>query len=1089
MYNYSTRIVCKVVICCFLMCHVFQASAQNSNKQIVAKRYYSDPSISPDGTEIAFVSGGDIWTVPAQGLEARLLLSHPDNESRPLYSPDGKYLAFISSRTGGGDIYIFSFATGQVKRLTYDDLPDDLSAWSSDSRYIYFASVSRDIAGMRDVFKIKVDGGTPMPVTDDRYTTEFFAQPSPDGKSIAFTARGFGAGQWWRNGRSHLDESELWVVNNSASPTYQKIAERGAKQLWPMWSRDGKNLYYVSDRTGTQNLWMQPLNGTAKKLTNFDKGRVLWPTISANGNTIVFERNFGIWRYDIASAQPAEVKITLRGSPASPAVDHQKLTAQFRGLGLSPDAKKVAFIARGEVFVASAKDGGDALRVTNSVAPESQLLWASNSNNLVYVSDRDGTSHLYQFNFLTRQETQLTNGLHDDVSPLFSPDGKTLAFIRNNQELRSIDIASRKETLVAKGYLSRPPFPADRSITWSPDGKWIAYLSAGAKNFTNVYVVPAMGGDAKQVSFLANSFSGSVSWGADNFILFSTRQRTENGYIARIDLTPQLPRFKEDQFRDMFSEPAVKPTEPAVKPASEKTNPADTMFKASVKVAKSSSKTAQINFENIRQRLSLISVGVDVNDQVISKDGKTLLISASPAGQQNLYTYSLDELSKEPAVLKQLTSTPGGKSDMQFSADGKEVYYLEQGRIQSINVESKQAKAINVTAELDVDFAKEKLEIFKEAWEGQNKGFYDPKFHGVDWNAVRREYEPFAAGANTPDELRRILNLMVGELNASHSGISGPGGGAGPTTGRIGLRFDRIVYENEGKFKIIEIIDLGPTAITGQINVGDFLTAIDDVQLTSTSNLDQILENKINRKVDLTIAPAGNSANQKTVAIRPTNSGTEKGLLYKQWVKQRRDYVSKISNGRLGYVHMFDMGQGSLDQLHIDLDEENHSKDGVVVDVRNNNGGFVNAYALDVLSRKSYLTMTNRGMPAAPARSQLGQRSLESPTILVTNQHSLSDAEDFTEGYREMKLGKVVGEPTSGWIVFTSAMQLIDGTNMRMPFIKITDNEGKNMELAPRPVDVFVSNPIGESYKKTDSQLDVAVKELIKQLDTTKKQN
>jgi C-terminal processing protease CtpA/Prc len=693
---------------------------------------------------------------------------------------------------------------------------------------------------------------------------------------------------------------------------------------------------------------------------------------------------------------------------------------------------------------------------------------------------------LYQYNFINRQETQLTNGRQDDVSPLFSPDGKTLAFVRNDQELRIIDIASKKETLLAKGYLSRPPFPADGSITWSPDNKWMAYLSAGAKNFTNVYVVSATGGDAKPVSFLANSFSGSVNWGADNFILFNTRQRTENGYIARIDLTPQLPRFREDQIRDMFYDPAVKPVDP-VKPATEKTNPAtDTMFKATGKDTKPSSKMAQINFENIRQRLSLLPVGVDVNDQVISKDGKMLLISASPAGQQNLYTYSLDELSKEPAVLKQLTSTSGGKSDMQFSADGKEVYYLEQGRIQSINVESRQAKGISVTAELDVDFAKEKLEIFNEAWEGQNKGFYDPKFHGVDWNAIKKEYEPFAAGASTPDELRRILNLMVGELNASHSGISGPGGGGGPTTGRIGLRFDRVAYENDGKFKIVEVVDLGPTSITGQINVGDFLTAIDGVQLTATSNLDQILENKINRKVDLTVAPGGNLADQKTVAIRPTNAATEKGLLYKQWVKQRRDYVAKISNGRLGYVHMFDMGQGSLDQFHIDLDEENHSKDGVVVDVRNNNGGFVNAYALDVLSRKSYLTMTNRGMPAAPARSQLGQRSLESPTILVTNQHSLSDAEDFTEGYRSMKLGKVVGEPTSGWIVFTSSMQLIDGTNMRMPFIKITDNEGKNMELAPRPVDVFVSNPIGESYTKTDSQLDVAVKELIKQIDLKK---
>jgi C-terminal processing protease CtpA/Prc len=208
-------------------------------------------------------------------------------------------------------------------------------------------------------------------------------------------------------------------------------------------------------------------------------------------------------------------------------------------------------------------------------------------------------------------------------------------------------------------------------------------------------------------------------------------------------------------------------------------------------------------------------------------------------------------------------------------------------------------------------------------------------------------------------------------------------------------------------------------------------------------------------------------------------------LLYKQWVQQQRDYVTKVSKGRLGYVHMFDMMQGSLDQLYLDMDAENHSREGVVVDVRNNNGGFVNAYALDVLSRKGYMNMTRRGLPEAPARVQLGQRALDAPTVLVTNQHSLSDAEDFTEGYRALGLGKVVGEPTAGWIIYTSARGLIDGSSIRLPFIKITDGKGNNMELEPRPVDVPVSNPLGEVDK--DRQLDMAVKVLLEQIDKGKK--
>jgi C-terminal processing protease CtpA/Prc len=222
----------------------------------------------------------------------------------------------------------------------------------------------------------------------------------------------------------------------------------------------------------------------------------------------------------------------------------------------------------------------------------------------------------------------------------------------------------------------------------------------------------------------------------------------------------------------------------------------------------------------------------------------------------------------------------------------------------------------------------------------------------------------------------------------------------------------------------------------------------------------------------------------REIPVRPVSAATERGLRYRQWVNERRDYVAKASNGRLGYVHMPDMSAGSLAQLYADLDADNMAKDGVVVDIRNNNGGFVNAYALDVLSRQHYLNMTLRGTPTSPARSMLGQRSLEKPTVLLTNQHSLSDAEDFTEGYRAMKLGKVVGEPTAGWIIYTWNTRLMDGTALRLPRTRITDRTGAPMEMHPRPVDVEIKRPIGESYGPKDSQLDKAIEVLLQQLQT-----
>jgi tricorn protease len=285
------------------------------------------------------------------------------------------------------------------------------------------------------------------------------------------------------------------------------------------------------------------------------------------------------------------------------------------------------------------------------------------------------------------------------------------------------------------------------------------------------------------------------------------------------------------------------------------------------------------------------------------------------------------------------------------------------------------------------------------------------------------------------------------------------------------------VHDASGRFVISEIIAQSPLAVSTDAKPGEALVAINGTRLSRSTNLDSLLAYTTGKRLTVRLASAAGV--ERDVVLRPVSTATEKALLYRQWVEERRAYVAKVSNGRLGYVHLFDMGQGSLDQLFLDLDAENQGRDGIVVDVRNNNGGFVNAYALDVFARRPYMTMTVRDGTSAPARLQLGQRSFDRPAVLVTNQHSLSDAEDFTEGWRALKLGPVVGEPTSGWIIYTSGAQLVDGTALRMPFIRIQGADGKDMELVPRPVDKLVVRPVGEAYSGRDSQLDAAVAELL----------
>ena len=630
---------------------------------------FSEPAISPDLSEIAFVSAGDIWVVSSDGGIAHLLVSDPASEWRPIYSPDGTRLAFVSNRTGAGDIYILTLNTGELRRLTFADGNDQLDGWSRDGRWIYFSSTSQDISSRNDVFRVRSDGGTPMPVSADRYTNEYFSAPSPDGSRLAFTARGIVSGQWWRNGHSHIDESEIWLMRGDGSaPAYEALTNGGAKDLWPMWSTGGDTLFYVSDRSGSENIWSQTPGRQARRVTDFNDGRVLWPAISYDGSTIVFERDFAVWKLEIASGRARRVPITRRGVAAGAGVQHRTFSDEFQELALSPDGKKIAFVVHGEVFAASATNGGSAARVTQTPQRESSVTWSPDSERLAYVSSRNESFDLFAYSFLDKEETQLTSDAEDDYAPVFSPDGEMIAFQRADRELRVYDLESDEDRLLVSGTFRR--FPSNRQHGWSPDSRWLAFAPIDDKSFRNINIVSREGGEPRPISFLANTYGGTVSWSPDGkFILFDTRQRTEPGRIARIDLVLRTPQFREDEFRELFEE-----TPPDDDPAE-----ADDDEAAEEESEEDSVAPVEIAFDDIRERLSLLPVGVAAGYQTMSPDGKWLLMIASAEGSQNLYVYSLDEMSTERRVARQVTSTPGPKSAAQFSPDSKEIFSYNRG--------------------------------------------------------------------------------------------------------------------------------------------------------------------------------------------------------------------------------------------------------------------------------------------------------------------------------------------------------------------------------------------------------------------------
>lgn len=1038
---------------------------------------FAEPALTPDGRTIAFVSGGDIWEVPAEGGTARLVVSDAATEGRPFYSPDGAKLAFTSTRGGGNaNIYVLDLANARVSRITWAEVNEELNGWSPDGRWLYFSSGAKDIGRFTDVFRVPATGGTPMQVTQETFLPEFQAAPSPDGRRVALLTRGsMAAGQFWRNGHSNIDKTELWLKDLGEGGGYTQLAAPDAKQAWPMWNANGSSITYMSDQDGTENLWrIDATGGEARQLTRFTDGRVLFPQAARSGGSVVFERDFGIWRFDEARGAAAPVEIALRGAPAGPSTQNVVIES-FDGLAVAPDGKKITLMGRGELFGLPTKDGTTE-RLTTSPGVEGQAAWSPDSRRMLYVGERGTQQLLFEYDVASRKETQLTDrGIA--MTPIYSPDGKSAVYVRDRRELRLITLPAAgrpaSERTLYSGMID--PGWSGTAPVWSPDGQYVAFAHVDAKSFVNVYLVPAAGGEARPISFLANGQMSGMAWSPDGeYLLFSSGQRAEPMRMIRIDLQPNVPSFREDVFRGLFK-PDTPPGSPDnATPTAER--PSKEPEKGAA-AAKPKTTPVKIAWEGLRQRATVLPLGMDAQQPAITSDGKTLVFLADSGSGANFYSYNLDELADEPPRPKQISNTPRPKAGFGLAADGKTMWYLDGGRVMSTALPETSPKALAARAELAVDFDREKQVVFDQAWTILDTYFYDPQFHGVDWAAARTRWQPYITGSRTSAELRRNIGLMIGELDASHSGIGNPSAVENNRVGDIGVSFDRAAYEAQGSLVVRDLVPLGPAAVTGKIATGDRIVSIDGQDVTTGTNIDALLERKVGKQVAVGVQSPG--AARRTVTVQPAPDDVVAGLRYRGWVEQRRAMVDRLSGGRLGYVHIADMGDASLDQLLLDLDAANQSKQGVVVDVRNNNGGYVHGRVLDILSRSNFLSMTQRGMARMPARQALGQRALGLPTVVLANESTLSDGEDFMEGYRALGLGKMVGQDSAGWIIYTSNVPLIDGSLVRVPSLLIEGAKGDNMERSPRKVDIAVQRPLGDTERGEDTQLAAAVNVLL----------
>lgn len=1108
------------------------------------KPYFRTPALSPDGRFLAFIYAYDIWMVDTTGGRAERLTAHPANHYSPRFSPDGASLAFGSTRTGSGDIYVLPLDQGDVRRLTFHSRQCNVEDWSADGQTIFFTS-DREHQDMA-IYAVPLTGGTPAPVYAEPYEALAHATVSPDGDTLAFNVV---RSLWWRRGPNRFAPSDIWL--GTTKPVQfeegnedwlpRKLIGSGTPHpytgmnRWPLWSTDGSGLYFVSDRDGVENIWYRSLEeGGLRQITHFTEGRVHFPAIARNAQVVVFERDGQIWRLDPISLESMPIPIRVRADTRQTPVYVENRTRGFNELQLSPDGKKIAFVAHGEVFADFAdketnreQRQGPSFRITNTSAREEAITWMPSSQGLIYLSDRHGEQELYHYDFITRVETRLTNDSSPKWAPTCSPDGNWLAYIRGSNDIYLLNLRTAENRPFAKGY-----FVWNRTLAWSPDSCWLAYISHDARFFSNVYIQHIDATTSRQITFTSNIMGENLLWSHDGqFLVFTSGQYRMESQIVRVDLRPIAPLFRETEFDKLFEEkrdakksrgnregePETKEQqlqsheagsnkqepepgnqgeeteekEPAPEkdivtvppPAPERTTEPETEEKSDKPTQK-----IEIVFEGIERRLRFLTpIQMDANAQSISHDSRDLLFLATVAGKVNVWSLPLDEPRQDHGP-RQLTASSAAKRQAQFAPDGKTFLYLDDGQVTIRKFPNgNDPITLQVRGDVTVDFHEEKVQVFGEAWRLLRDTFYDATFHGRDWQALRERFLPFVLGAQTHGELTTIINLMIGELGASHTGVFWPTGWWG-NDGYTGLIFDPVEQREHGRLRVAALIPDSPVALLDDApRIGEYLIAVEDVHITPQTSLDALLQRTIGRRVRLRFAATPESSEGRDLAVRPIDGEQYGYLRYRAWVAINKAYVDRVSSGRLGYVHIEEMSYGAYQQFLADLDVEIHSKEGVVLDIRYNSGGHISTFILDVLARRNVLQTSFRDHLLTDPYHLAGNRTLNKPTVLVTNEESASDAEIFTEIYRRLGLGRVVGKPTGGRVIGTINWGMQNGSYVRLPTYAYHTPEGENLEGTGRAVDVEVERPVGEWAIGHDRQLNAAVATLLEEIASSRR--
>lgn len=1034
----------RILIASFIL---LAGTALNAQEPI---RFARTPDISPDGKTVAFSYLGDIWLVDVNGGAARHLTMHERHDYNPVFSPDGQWIAFSSNRHGQYDVFVVSVKGGRPKRLTYDSADDHPVSWTPDSKNILFMSGrSQDLPIRAELFSVSIDGGAVKQVSafegrDGAY--------SPKGDLIAYVR---GPGTWYRKGYHGSSNDDIWICNADGSNNRRVTMHKG-QDSYPTWSADGKTLYYVSDITGgLANIVSQNIesivgdNGPLPKpvaVTAHKDDFVRRARICANGQLIAYECGPDVWIHDIKSGKSRKLKIEVNADDKYNIEAVKTFTTGATEFVWSPSEKHIAFVVHGEIFLMP-REGGKARRLTEHPGFDHGIAWAPDGKKILFLSDRTGHEEIYSLdpddpdhpNLVDAHKfkvKQLTNTPEAEIGLSFSPDGTRVAFVRAGK-LMTMDPDGGNEKLLADGQVF--------DYEWSPDGQWICYARMDASFASELYIVPAVGptvkNPARNVTRFATHNSGA-SWSTTgNRIAFISQRKgnTPSAYVMALQ-----------------------------KPAS-----------AGAFMSK------EIDWDNIHLRVKQ-PTSMNVSECAISTDGNKLAFRATVDQTEDLWLADVNGGSV-------LRLTTGNLKPTQITWSKffpSQIYFRDgSGNLRAISIGGP-APVMNIVpfiARMTIRQDELFMEMFDQSWRALNESFYDKNFHGANWKQVRDKYRPLVAHCALKEDLYALVSLMLGELNASHLGISGNLGSPEQQTAELGLIFDR---SHPGPdLKVAEIIKGGPADRRGiNLKPGDRIVRIDGVDLTDKTNLSRLLNDKVGEIIMLQVQadPSIKTNVKRRVEIRGENRTKLNDYMYERWIKKNADRVTELSNGKLGYIHIPNMQEPGLDRFVRALYSDNFDKDGIVLDVRFNGGGFTHDQVLNYLTGKEHTIFSHRdGTSGLVLRSH--DRKWSKPLTLLINNRSYSDAEIFPHAFRTWGLGKLVGEPTGGFVIGTRNATLIDGSTFRTPRIGVHTIKGINMEKEGVMPDVLIEPHPDQLARGIDVQLDKAVEVLTQEVTEWKK--